>query len=80
MTVRARVSEGLPNFWQVPHHHAMQRLTLLSMRIKANSAQTVLPLPVGAATSTFSSLLYSVWKVWVWIGLKLLKRWYSLSN
>ena len=41
-----------------------------SIRRIANSAQIVLPEPVGAPTSTLSSELYSVWKVCVWIGLK----------
>lgn len=34
--------------------------TWRSMRRMANSAHTVLPEPVGAATSTFSAVLYSV--------------------
>ena len=41
-----------------------------SMRKIANSAQIVLPEPVGAPTSTLSSELKRVWKVCVWIGLK----------
>ena len=44
-----------------------------SMRKIANSAQIVLPEPVGAPTSTLSSELKSVWKVCVWIGLKWVK-------
>jgi hypothetical protein len=34
--------------------------TCFSMRRMANSAQTVLPEPVGAATSVFSDVWYSV--------------------
>src|SRR6186713_3274892 len=36
-------------------------------RSMANSAQIVLPLPVGAPMKTLSSLLYRAWKTWVWI-------------
>mmetsp|Transcript_51989 Transcript_51989/g.113209 ORF Transcript_51989/g.113209 Transcript_51989/m.113209 type:complete len:211 (+) Transcript_51989:2223-2855(+) len=41
-----------------------------SMRRMANSAQMVLPEPVGAPMSTLSSELKSVEKTCVWIGLK----------
>mmetsp|Transcript_42551 Transcript_42551/g.71011 ORF Transcript_42551/g.71011 Transcript_42551/m.71011 type:complete len:229 (-) Transcript_42551:4037-4723(-) len=45
-------------------------LCLFSRRMMANSAQMVLPEPVGAPTSTLSSLLYSEVKTCVWMGLK----------
>jgi len=38
-------------------------ITSLIILSRANSAHTVLPLPVGAATSTLSSRLYSTLKV-----------------
>ena len=46
--------------------------SLLSMRRMANSAQTVLPLPVGAPMSALSSVLYMHWNTWVCTGLKCL--------
>ena len=46
---------------------------VVSMRTMANSAQMVLPEPVGAATRQLSSEWKSVEKVCVWIGLKWVK-------
>lgn len=43
---------------------------LLKTRNMAISAAMVLPEPVGAPSRTFVSVWYSVWKIWVWMGLK----------
>mmetsp|Transcript_30308 Transcript_30308/g.77308 ORF Transcript_30308/g.77308 Transcript_30308/m.77308 type:complete len:233 (-) Transcript_30308:3948-4646(-) len=51
-----------------------------SMRSSANSAQMVLPLPVGAATSVLSSLLYSEEKACVCNALNAPSPRYSASN
>jgi hypothetical protein len=41
---------------------------------------STVPDPVGAPSSTFSSVWYKVWKAWVWIGLKCVNRpWYKAS-
>ena len=52
----------------------------LSMRRMANSAHAVLPLPVGAATSALSSVLYRHWNVCVCTGLKRSKSGKSRSK
>mmetsp|Transcript_3106 Transcript_3106/g.7164 ORF Transcript_3106/g.7164 Transcript_3106/m.7164 type:complete len:326 (-) Transcript_3106:3772-4749(-) len=54
---------------------------LFNTRRMANSAHTVLPLPVGAPTSALSSVLYRHWNACVWSGLKCVRRGaYSTSN
>lgn len=44
-----------------------------SMRSTANSAHSVLPEPVGAATRALSSVLYSALNACVWMGLNVLR-------
>lgn len=43
---------------------------LLKTRNMAISAAMVFPEPVGAPSRTLVSVWYSVWKIWVWMGLK----------
>lgn len=52
---------------------------LLKTRNMAISAAMVLPDPVGAPRRTFVSVWYSVWNIWVWMGLKWVKL-YRFSN
>ncbi len=52
-------SQPLPGAHRAVHFPSKARCT---MRSSANSAQMVLPLPVGAATSALSSVLYSAVK------------------
>mmetsp|Transcript_58155 Transcript_58155/g.185070 ORF Transcript_58155/g.185070 Transcript_58155/m.185070 type:complete len:308 (-) Transcript_58155:3640-4563(-) len=54
-------------------------VALFSMRRIANSAQTVLPEPLGAHTMALSPVLYRHEKAWVWMGLKCEKSVYSAA-
>lgn len=61
--------------WIQQQHTEPACLTLepgysLKTRNMAISAAMVFPEPVGAPRRTLVSVWYSVWKIWVWMGLK----------
>mmetsp|Transcript_4987 Transcript_4987/g.18699 ORF Transcript_4987/g.18699 Transcript_4987/m.18699 type:complete len:235 (-) Transcript_4987:4219-4923(-) len=71
---RSRANSGVGAMYTHRTTSASFLLSLFSMRRMANSAQTVLPLPVGAPINALSSVLYKHWNTWVCTGLKCLIR------
>lgn len=62
-----------------PRGQTLEAGYILKTLNMAISAAMVFPEPVGAPSRTLVSLWYSVWKIWVWMGLKWVNL-YRLSN
>lgn len=58
------------------HQPPFEKHNACASKYSKHGAVSAAPEPVGAPRSTFSSVWYSVWKAWVWMGLKCVNlRW-----